>query len=256
METLGERDLRAGLKLLQEVGACAGDWRSFARAGVSALPSLVASEITTLSVCDLRSGRRQVIASPGCAIGDAERACFDRYFAVHPLVRYHAFERGERVHRISDSQSNACFRETALYDEYYRRIGIDHVMALPIQVDSNVLVSFVLNRSRRDFSDRDRAVLDLVRVNLAQMYRHACALETLRESSGAALRDSMAATLTARECDVLRWVRAGKTDRDIGTLLGCSHRTVQKHLQRVYTKLGVETRTAAVMRMQQQAAHH
>ena len=138
MNSIRERDLRSGLQLLREVGACADDWRSFARAGVSALPSLVASEITTLSVCDL----------------------------------------------------------------------------------------------------------------------HACALEALRGSSGAALPDSMAATLTARECDVLRWVRAGKTDRDIGTLLGCSHRTVQKHLQRVYTKLGVETRTAAVMRMQQQAAHH
>jgi DNA-binding CsgD family transcriptional regulator len=43
-------------------------------------------------------------------------------------------------------------------------------------------------------------------------------------------------------------VAAGKTDREIAALLGCSHRTVQKHLQRLYVKLGVETRTAAVMR--------
>ena len=256
METLGERDLRAGLQLLREVGVCAGDWRSFATAGVRALPSLVACEIITLSVCDLRSGRRQVIGAPDCAIGVQDRACFDRFFAEHPLVRYHAFERGQGARRVSDSQSFASFRETALYNEYYRRIRIDHVVALPIEVDAGTLVSFVLNRSRRDFSDRDRAVLDLVRVNLAQMYRHARALEALRGSPVAALPDSMAATLTPRECDVLHWLRAGKTDRDIGTLLGCSHRTVQKHLQRVYTKLGVETRTAAVMRMQQQAPHH
>jgi DNA-binding CsgD family transcriptional regulator len=54
--------------------------------------------------------------------------------------------------------------------------------------------------------------------------------------------------LTSRECDVMRWLAAGKTDRDIAVVLGCSHRTVQKHLERIYAKLGVETRTAAVMR--------
>ena len=41
---------------------------------------------------------------------------------------------------------------------------------------------------------------------------------------------------------------AGKTDRQIGEILGVSPRTVHKHLQHIYDKLGVETRTAAVMR--------
>jgi DNA-binding CsgD family transcriptional regulator len=56
-------------------------------------------------------------------------------------------------------------------------------------------------------------------------------------------------SVTDREHEVLRWVAAGKTDRDIGDILGISHRTVHKHLQSVYAKLGVETRTAAVMRL-------
>ena len=54
--------------------------------------------------------------------------------------------------------------------------------------------------------------------------------------------------LTARERDVLHWLAAGKTDREIAAILGVSVRTVQKHLERIYPKLGVETRTAAVMR--------
>jgi DNA-binding CsgD family transcriptional regulator len=54
--------------------------------------------------------------------------------------------------------------------------------------------------------------------------------------------------LTAREGEVLRWVGFGKTDKDIGNILGISPRTVHKHLQRVYEKLGVENRTAAVSR--------
>jgi len=48
---------------------------------------------------------------------------------------------------------------------------------------------------------------------------------------------------------VLHWLAGGKTDRDIGEILGISPRTVHKHLQRIYEKLGVETRTAAVMRV-------
>jgi len=54
--------------------------------------------------------------------------------------------------------------------------------------------------------------------------------------------------LTARETEVLRWLSSGKSDRDIGAILGISRRTVHKHLQRIYEKLGVECRTAAVVR--------
>jgi DNA-binding CsgD family transcriptional regulator len=73
----------------------------------------------------------------------------------------------------------------------------------------------------------------------------------LRQPASAGSHPSRAgatAPLTPRERDVIAWLAAGKTDRDIGAILGCSHRTVQKHLQRIYEKLGVETRTAAVMR--------
>lgn len=52
-------------------------------------------------------------------------------------------------------------------------------------------------------------------------------------------------SLTLREAQVLQWIVKGKTSRDIGQILGSSHRTVDKHLERIYLKLGVETRTAA-----------
>jgi DNA-binding NarL/FixJ family response regulator len=54
------------------------------------------------------------------------------------------------------------------------------------------------------------------------------------------------APLTARESEVLSWVARGKTNRDIADILGMSPRTVNKHLEHVFEKLGVETRTAAV----------
>lgn len=51
--------------------------------------------------------------------------------------------------------------------------------------------------------------------------------------------------LTAREAEVLLWIARGKANRDIGQILGLSPRTVNKHLEQIYAKLGVENRTAA-----------
>lgn len=52
--------------------------------------------------------------------------------------------------------------------------------------------------------------------------------------------------LTPRESEVLVWLAKGKTNRDIADILGMSPRTVNKHLEHIFEKLGVETRTAAV----------
>jgi DNA-binding response OmpR family regulator/DNA-binding CsgD family transcriptional regulator len=54
--------------------------------------------------------------------------------------------------------------------------------------------------------------------------------------------------VTDREAEVLLWVAAGKSNRDISDILGISPRTVNKHLEQVFEKLGVENRaTAAAM---------
>ncbi len=53
------------------------------------------------------------------------------------------------------------------------------------------------------------------------------------------------AALTPRETEVLSWISKGKTNRDIGDILGLSPRTVNKHLEHIFRKLGVETRAAA-----------
>ena len=72
-------------------------------------------------------------------------------------------------------------------------------------------------------------------------------LIVMREVSDAAVIEAMmqACRLTMREAEVLYWVAKGKTNRDIGDILGSSPATVKKHLEHIYVKLGVETRTAA-----------
>jgi DNA-binding NarL/FixJ family response regulator len=54
--------------------------------------------------------------------------------------------------------------------------------------------------------------------------------------------------LTPRAAEVLLWVAQGKTNSDIGTILGISESTVKKHLLEIFSKLGVETRSAATLR--------
>ena len=60
--------------------------------------------------------------------------------------------------------------------------------------------------------------------------------------------DVSATDLAQREGEVMHWLARGKTDSDIAALLFISPQTLQKHLEHIYVKLGVETRTAAVMR--------
>ena len=69
-------------------------------------------------------------------------------------------------------------------------------------------------------------------------------LTEIREGAEAALLQKQGA-LTPREAEVLLWVTRGKSNRTISEILEISPRTVNKHLQQVFTKLGVETRAAA-----------
>jgi DNA-binding NarL/FixJ family response regulator len=58
----------------------------------------------------------------------------------------------------------------------------------------------------------------------------------------------LALELTPRAAETLLWVAQGKTNSDIATILGISESTVKKHLLEIFSKLGVETRSAATLR--------
>ncbi|PZO12818.1 MAG: DNA-binding response regulator [Burkholderiales bacterium] len=70
-------------------------------------------------------------------------------------------------------------------------------------------------------------------------------LLTLTPPDSASAQRLREIALTPRETEVLSWLAKGKTNRDIADILGMSPRTVNKHLEHVFEKLGVETRSAA-----------
>jgi DNA-binding CsgD family transcriptional regulator len=351
---LPERELRAALGALQSLAEQSAGSASFVDAALDRLTDIVPSDLTTLSICDLAQGSRRVIGRKGESLSPADRAAFDRHFRDHPLVRFHSSHPGGPTQRISDCLSFDVFRNSALHADYYRRIGINHVMALPLRIDDANVISVVFNRSHRDFENRERAVVDAIRQPLAAIYRNLVACENagigltcisqlaadggwhmmrvtlagrILDASPAALRllerffpghDTSARGLpaallawfarsrnwglersvidhgqpfmrshlgtglmvhfvpdrerasagylllrchrvdigadhlvdlpvTGRERESLALVAAGKTNREIAALLAISARTVQKHLEHVFQKLGVETRTAAAI---------
>ncbi len=61
--------------------------------------------------------------------------------------------------------------------------------------------------------------------------------------------------LTTRQAEVLYWIAKGKTNSEIGLILGTSPRTVNKHLENIYRKLGVENRTSAAAKAIQYLHH-
>ena len=87
-----------------------------------------------------------------------------------------------------------------------------------------------------DFSERDRALLTLLRPHLHQAY-----LDTKRQRRSAP-------QLTSRQRELLCLVAAGHTNAQIARRLGLSEGTVRTHLKNIYSRLNVSSRTAAVTR--------
>lgn len=228
-----------------------------AAAGVSelldAVGRLVGNELATLSVCDLRAGRRLVSSRPQGVLTADDLARFDRLLDGHPLVRYHALHARARVRRLSDCEPDAVFRTSELLQVYYRPLGLDRVLLVPLERSRTQLTGFVLNRRGADFSDAEVRLLELLRMPLLALYRQALASSCASCSATCGERAARGparerCALTERESEVLAWVAAGKSDACIAELLGLSPRTVSKHLQNVYRKLGVANRTGAAMR--------
>ena len=87
----------------------------------------------------------------------------------------------------------------------------------------------------------------VARVRIDVLHREGNSICLLLEKTSARRSSSApeARPLTKREAEVLSWVARGKSNAEIATILNICTKTVDKHLERIYPKLGVENRTAA-----------
>jgi DNA-binding CsgD family transcriptional regulator len=176
--------------------------------------------------------------------GDADR-CYWTYRHQQPVGRYRRRTRDHGALRLSDAAPARAFRATELYNLFYRPLGIQHQLSIALKLSPTWVVVIGCNRSARDFTLRDRSLLGVLHPHVVAAYRRA------RWAASAELIDH---ALTDRELQVVAWVATGKTNAEIAQRLYLSPRTVQKHLEHVYEKLGVRTRTEAAARWHRRRA--
>jgi DNA-binding CsgD family transcriptional regulator len=175
-----------------------------------------------------------------------------QYGTQNPLVARIERTRDGRVFRFSDVATPAELHALDLYRELYGPIGLEHQIAFTLPSPSQTIIGVALSRRDRDFSDDERDLLELARPHLIQAYNNAMRYTRLQRARvDGPLRvepahvELLGRGLTRREAQVVRLLANGCSDREIAAALEISHRTVQKHLQRCYAKLGVHDRGQA-----------
>lgn len=179
---------------------------------------------------------------------------WSEFAPIHP-IRQAALKGYVGALRVSDFGGRRALERSRFFNEWMRPKECRHSLELTIHSKPNSTHTFHFDRTAgRDFTARDRAVLDALEPRLARLAatarlrrRLSAALEELERSGSALVVQSQ--ELTPREQEVLVWVARGKTNREIAELLMIASSTVRKHLENVFAKLGVGTRTAAVARV-------
>jgi DNA-binding CsgD family transcriptional regulator len=181
-----------------------------------------------------------------------EQVWYERFAELaheNPLLQRWQRTHDGRAYRFSDVTTREELEATRLYQEVYLPLGIHHQIAFSLPSDADRILAIVLHRDDRDFSDEERDFCNRARPFLIQAYRNAVAhLQANRRGPGALEEVLLVYGLTGREAQVLRLVAVGGSNRDVGARLGLSDRTVQKHLERAFRKLGVATRSEAAAR--------
>lgn len=187
----------------------------------------------------------------------------DAFFAAsaerHPHSAYYQRTGDGSARRLSEILSMPALRRTMFFNEISRKNRLVRQLTIYFPAPPAHTVMVALCREAPDFSERDRTLLELLRPHITTAWRLAWERERNRAEvrrllarrkprSGAA--EVARATqsrfaLSPREAEVLGWVAQGKTNGEIAIILGLATGTVKFYVERILTKLGCETRTAA-----------
>jgi DNA-binding CsgD family transcriptional regulator len=346
---LSRSDVASALEFVRAGGALRSS-EAFRRHVLEGLPQLVPSSMTSYN--DLSPDGTPVLAldPPDAWTPERERE-FLRLAPEHPLIAHYLRTGDPTPMKISDLVPRRRFRASELYRAVYGPMGVEFQMAVTLPSAPGTVVGIALNRDRRDFGERDRKVLQLLRPHLAQQRRDAADREAAdavagmldlvladRRQAAVALGrgDAVAAVsaraaallsaylprptrpaalpeplarwlararvaglappgpfvaegpegtlvgrlltaaspdghdvllfeerrrdeprdlaalaalgLSARQSEVLALAARGFTNAEIAARMGISPRTVQKHLEHVFDRLGVRTRAGAAAR--------
>jgi len=230
MARLVELDYRKALEVLYAAGEVDGPL-AFPEPVLAVVRELVPCDVVVFHERSWRPG--QVLVYTGEPVGRLTpqiRAAHRRLKHQDPLRPV------EGARTLTDFTSMRHFRRTDFYTLVHRPLGIEYMLQLyldPRRTDARLEFA----RVDSDFGERDRNVLDLLLPHFRQL---------LRAPTRRAAPPGRPTRLTPREREVIAEVAEGRTNNEIGRLLGISSHTVRKHLENAYEKLGTHTRTGAV----------
>lgn len=224
------------------------------------LAGLIGGHAAVLHETDLRAPRQVSIGWPRSRITVDVAERLRPVLLTHPFTRVHhelLAGRGPRgPFRISDVVSRREWRATPIWAEVMR--DTDDQVGVVLARRSGTLRNVLVSRRGRAFTDRERELVQLAARHVAVAVRRIDAERVVGVQSaprpgwvpftGSSAPARAPGLLSGREQEVLRLVAGGLTDAQVARRLGLSPRTVSKHLERVYSRLGVPNRAAAVSR--------
>ena len=232
MTSLEIADVRRFGEFIQSVGSVSG----------SALPLEVVEALGELIPClDVvyfdRSGARDVVVTAGTLhFSPAVLQAMWAYGPQRPTAPIWLMAADGAV-KLSDRISRRELLRLDFYQEVMRPLGIEDDLVVLLPVEAHATAGFSFTRAK-PFTERDILILNLLVPHLAR----------LRARMATAPASRPGVDLTKREWDVMDYLAQGKGNKEIASLLSVTSGTVRKHLEHVFAKLGVHTRTAAVAR--------
>lgn len=199
---------------------------------------------------EMKADDRQITISlshenPGAATG---LPAFARLMEPYALFNWNPrVNDGVPFHR-GDFFSRRQFRDLDIFAETFRVMDIDDHFAIHLPSEPGRIIFFGIERSGGTaFNERDRTMARLAQSHLANARHAVLASAGLRHlPHDVCVSRLVRAGLTARESQVCHWLIEGKTNSEIAVILGLRETTVKTHVASIFSRAGVENRSAAL----------
>ncbi|MFO1449671.1 MAG: LuxR C-terminal-related transcriptional regulator [Opitutaceae bacterium] len=220
---------------------------------LSVVSDLIPGESHGVVVREQGQERRQVALRPASVDHERLLPAFFAHFSEFAPSDYRKLTGSGEALALSDFIATPSLHRLGIYGEYYRPIGIADDLSVNLRRGDDVICVAVLRRAR-GFRRDERDLFNALCPHFRQAWSLSRMIRDLRRKAEAApipVREwvpdplEQGLGLTAREAEVLMWVAQGKTNPEVGEVLGIRPYTVRTHLERIFAKLGVETRHAA-----------
>jgi DNA-binding CsgD family transcriptional regulator len=247
---LGSADLRRLLALMHHLAEDDHDDDDLPGHLLPDISSLLGSEFAGFAVMNRATGVLSTAVTVRASGGQhLNMPRYGRFFRTHPVFRPESFHTGVPV-ALSELLGGQSLRNLPIYQEFLVPNRARDLLIHTLTLDPRHSGFLFIDRSQRRFSERDRAVLQLTAESLRQAigrHRRRRVAEAIRRQVVAAHEAApLLTSLTRREHEVVERLVSGATNREIAKSLAIAERTVHKHLEQTYRKLGVTNRTSVV----------